>query len=183
MENKNTNTICKYADANSYVMTCEPVEQATEQLTPAAEAQDSQAAEPSQDSQNAPAANESQATVPAAPAMEPAEAVETVDTEDIEVPIVGDTTDSYVEPLGETESWYPEEASSHNVVNYPYGTTSQYTASLFRPEEGFTASDIALIVIIAASLLAVVCSIILLTSRAAVNRRAVRKDFIRQNPR
>lgn len=174
MENKNTKTICRYADANSYVMTCESQEPATkpEQTAPAAE--------PSRDSQ---VAAESQTVVPTAPTMEPAQTVEVVDTENIEVPIVGDIADSYVEPLGETASWYPEGASSNNVVNYQYGTTTPYTASLFRPEEGFTASDIALIAIIAASLLAVVCSIILLTSRAAVNRRTVRKDFIRQNPR
>ena len=102
-----------------------------------------------------------------------------VDTEEIEVPIVGDTEESYVEPLGETESWYPENTANNNIVNYQYGTTSQYTASLIHPEEGITASDIVLITIIALSVLAVATSIAVLAGRG-VHNRAQRKDFVQE---
>ena len=161
MENKKT--ICRYKDVNSYVMTCEPAEktQVEQEETPQPVA-------------------ETKETVKA-PEMAPAETVETieqrVDTEEIAVPIVGDVEESYAEPLGET---YTQAATANNnVVNYQYGTSSQYTASLFRPEEGFTASDIILIAIIALSLFAVIASVIILTGRKMSNR-AGRKNFIQK---
>lgn len=161
MENKKT--ICKYKSANSYIMTCEPEEetQVEQEETPQ------------------PAAETKEETTVKAPEMTPAETtvVEQTDAEEIAVPIVGDTDESYVEPLGET---YTQAASPYeNVVNYQYGTSSQYTASLLRPEEGFTASDIALIVIIALSLSAIIASVIVLTGRK-VSNRASRKNFIQK---
>ena len=115
-------------------------------------------------------------------ATEPEPVVEQVDTEEIEVPVVGDTDEEgYVEPLGEVASWYPDTVNYDNVVNYQYGKSSEFVASLTNPEEGITASDVVLIAIIALSCLAITSSVAFLTTRA-VGNRAKRKDFIQRNP-
>ena len=150
MENKNTrDVVCKHKDANVFVMTCEE-EQAAEPVSQAVE-QPEQVAEP---------------------------VVEELDTEEIAVPIVGEVEASTVEPLGETESWYPDTVHYDSVVNYEYGVTTPYVASLTNPEVGFEPSDIILIAIIALSLLAVVASAMVLTGRAMGRRQATRKDFV-----
>ncbi|MBR3365543.1 hypothetical protein IKG48_00230 [Candidatus Saccharibacteria bacterium] len=149
---------CKYKDENTYVMTCEKGE---------AEAQ--------------PVVTEPVAADPEPVVTEPV--VEQVDTEEIEVPVVGEIEDEgYVEPLGESYSWYPDTVNYDNVVNYQYGKSSEFVASLTNPEEGITASDIVLITIIALSCLAITSSVAFLTTRA-VSGRAKRKDFIQRNPR
>ncbi|MBQ8992015.1 hypothetical protein IJ090_01090 [Candidatus Saccharibacteria bacterium] len=157
MENKNSrDVVCKYKDANVFVMTCEEeveTPQATAEVQPGVAESEPQVVE----------------TI-----------VEQVDTEEVAVPIVGDTSDEgYVEPLGETESWYPDTVNYGNVVNYEYGTSAEYVASLTNPEEGITASDIVLVGIIALSCLAIVGSMTVLTGRAVKNR-ALRKDFIKK---
>lgn len=90
--------------------------------------------------------------------------------ENIEVPIVGDTEAESVEPLGETASWYPDTVNYDNVVNYEYGTSSTYVASLTNPEVGFEVGDILLVVMIALSCLAIAGSIAFLTGRALSDR-------------
>lgn len=160
MENTNTKTTakidCKYKDSATFVMTCEKKE----------------------DPESIPAPVQAQQ-----PEVETPVTVETApETENIEVPIVGeinDSDESYVEPLGETSSWYPDTVNYENVVNYQYGTSSEYVASLTNPEVGFEASDILLVAIIALSCLAVLGSITYLTGRA-INNKATRKDFIKK---
>lgn len=113
---------------------------------------------------------------------EPEQIIEEVDDEEIEVPVVGDVNEteaSYVEPLGESSSWYPDTVDYENVVNYSYGNSSGFVASLTNPEVGFEASDIILIGIIALSCLAVVVSTALITSKAIIGR-ATRKNFIKK---
>lgn len=120
------------------------------------------------------------ATPEATPVSEP---TEQQPEEEIEVPVVGNVDDvdtSYVEPLGETASWYPDTVNYDNVVNYQYGNTAKYVASLTNPEEGITASDIALISIIALSCLAIVSSAVLFAGRFASNHTTSRKDFIKK---
>lgn len=156
---------CKYKDENTYVMTCEKEEAEAQPV-----ATESAVVEPE------PVATEPVVT-------EPEPVVEQVDAEEIEVPVVGDTDEEgYVEPLGETASWYPDTVNYDNVVNYQYGKSSEFVASLTNPEEGITASDIVLIAIIALSCLAITSSVAFLTTRA-VGNRAKRKDFIQRNPR
>lgn len=161
-----SNVVCKYKSDGAFVMTCEK-NQPTENSVP-------QDAEPEVEPEPEP-------EVEPEPEMEP-EVIEQTDDEDIEVPMVGDTTDDgYVEPLGEEYSWYPDEANS-NIINYQYGKTSEFVASLTNPEEGITASDVVLIVIIALSCLTITTSVSLLTTRAVGNRVAKRKNFTQRNP-
>lgn len=162
MENKKeaAKIICKYSDPNAFVMTCE------------SEEPKQKVAEPQVVEQPEPVVEQ--------PVAEPV--LEQVDTEEIAVPVVGDaeeTDDSYVEPLGETASWYPENAQHDNLINYSYGKSTEFVASLTNPEVGFEASDILLVAIIALSCLAVVGSITFLTGKA-INNRARRKDFIKK---
>ncbi|MBQ9029314.1 hypothetical protein IJ114_00905 [Candidatus Saccharibacteria bacterium] len=158
-----TNAKCSYKDSDTFVVTCEK----QDATTPQTETQP--AAQPSSETQLAPV---SQAEQPAEPVAQ---------EEDIAVPIVGDTEESYVEPLGETASWYPDQPNYDNVVSYQYGKSTEFVASLANPEEGITTSDIVLIVIIVLSLMTIVAAAMMLTGRAVTSRVAVkRKDFIKK---
>lgn len=163
MENQNQKTdepkiVCKYKNANAYVMACEKeVDASTDDVVEVTENVETQTAEP---------------------AAEPVVEV----TETVEVPIVGDTTEtdaSYAEPLGESTSWYPEAQSYDSLMNYEYGTSTTYIASLTNPEVGVNMDDILLIVLIALGCLAVLGSTVILAGRA-LNNRATHKDFLKK---
>lgn len=169
-----TDAKCSYKDSNTFLMTCE------KQDTTAPETETQPAAKPA----TQPAAEPAPTTQPAAEAQ-PAETEQSAEpaaqAEDVAVPIVGNTDESYVEPLGETASWYPEQSNYDNVVNYQYGKSAEFVASLTNPEEGITASDVVLIVIIVLSLMAIVATTMVLAGRAVASRTTTRrKDFIKK---
>ena len=156
---------CKYKDTGSFVLSCEKED--TVQPAEIMPTENEQNDQPTVEQQTAPEQTATEKTV-----------------EDVDVPIVGDTNnvdESYVEPLGETASWYPDQPNYDNVVNYQYGKSSEFVASLTNPEEGITAGDITLIIIIVLSLMAIVATAMLLTGRIVTGHTvAKRKDFIKK---